>query len=93
MKCNSCNGLGFYPVTGYQMWMQMDCSPEARRCPVCDGLGATVERLPYQGKTVPTELTKRPEIDVDEYDDIMSWAYGDHPPNQDEGEIKFRWKP
>ena len=53
MKCNSCNGLGFYPVTGYQMWMQMDCSQEARRCPVCNGLGATVERLPYQGPDSP----------------------------------------
>ena len=93
MTCSNCNGQGFFPLTAWHIAQMMDCSTAARRCPVCDGLGATVERLPYQGKTVPTKLKKRPEIDFDEYDDIMSWVYGDHPPNQDEGEVKFRWKP
>ena len=93
MKCTNCHGKGFFPLTMWHMNQYMDCSDEARRCPVCDGLGATVEQLPYQGKTQPTKLKKRPEIDVDEHDDVMSWAYGGHPPNQDEGKVKFRWKP
>lgn len=91
MKCNECNGFGYYPFSNYHIMMMMD--REDTRCTSCDGLGATVEKLPYQGKTDPTELTKRQEIDVDEYDEIMEWAYGENPPNQDEGEIKFRWKP
>ena len=93
MKCTNCNGRGSRPVTPWMIMDMQDTSPEALKCRACDGLGAKVERLPYQGKTQPTKLKKRPEIDVDEYDDIMSWAYGDRPPNQDEGEVKFRWKP
>ena len=45
----------------------MDCSDEARRCPMCDGLGATVERLPYQGPDSPEykERMKRDEETVE----------------------------
>jgi len=53
MKCANCNGRGYFPLTAWHISQMMDCSEEARRCPVCDGLGATVERLPYQEPNSP----------------------------------------
>ena len=77
MKCTKCHGEGFFPLTAWHIDQMMDCSDEARRCPVCNGLGIIVERLPYQGKTQPTKLKKRRDIDIFDENDICDWANGD----------------
>ena len=76
MNCTNCNGRGFFPLTMWHMNQYIDCSDDARRCPVCNGLGATVERLPYLGQE-PQKDRWLPDHEIYEYEnDVHLWAYG-----------------
>ena len=72
MKCTNCNGRGYFPLTAWHIALMMDCSEAARRCPVCDGLGATVERLPYQGPDSP-EYKERMKRDEETVEMFQQW--------------------